>query len=117
MLARAIAAVSGSSAKPTLSVSFTVKDPDAVSAEVLRLAAASARRSAETLCAAAGVALGELVSIEYGDGELNPISRTGCGARDISAVAMMKCAESVPDITPDDISVSDTAVFVWEIRG
>lgn len=112
-LAKALSAIAGCPAHPELSIAFTVKDASAINEEMLRSAAVNARAKAEILCAASGVALGDLIAIDYNWGELNIYSRT----------RLECCEEPAPmidaapiDIDPDDIDVSDTATFVWEIK-
>ena len=83
---------------------------------MLRSAAANAKQKAEILCDASGKELGELLSIDYNLGELNIYSNTRYEmAEDCLAAPMMaKCAEI--DIEPDNVDVSDTATFIWEIK-
>lgn len=112
-LSQALSAISGCISHPQISISFVVKDAAAVNEEMLRSAAANARKKAEILCDASGAALGKLLSIEYNWGELDIRSNTRYSlAEDCLAAPMM--ANSI-DIEPDDINVSDTATFVWEI--
>ena len=113
-LSQALSAISGCISHPQISISFVVKDAAAVNEEMLRSATANARKKAEILCDASDIALGKLLSIEYNWGELNICSDTRYSlAEDCLAAPMM--AKSI-DIEPDDITVSDTAVFVWEIN-
>lgn len=114
-LAKVISAITGSEASPELSIAFTVKNPAKVSEELLISAAQNARAKAEILCRASGVELGQLISIDYNWGELNIISRTSYEMEDclMSHASMGKCC--APEIEPDDIDVSDSAAFVWEI--
>ena len=114
-LAKALYAVSKCPAQPEIAVSFTVKDPSAVSKELLRTATVNAREKAEILCEASNVTLGSLLSIDYNWGELSVVSKT-------EYILEEKCL-SLPcsgladvDFVPDDIDVNDTATFVWEIR-
>ena len=112
-LSQALSAIAGCLSHPQLSVAFVVKDTAAVNEEMLRRAAANAREKAGILCDASGVTLGKLLSIEYNWDELNICSNTRYNlAEDCLAVPMM--ARGI-DIEPDDIEVSDTAAFVWEI--
>lgn len=114
-LAQTLYAISGCLANPELSISFTVKDPSAVNAELLKSATINAKEKAQILCEASGVELGQLLTIDYNWGELNIVSRTDymleekCMAMPVGGLADM-------DIEPDDIDVSDTATFVWEIK-
>lgn len=90
------------------------EDATAINEEMLRSATANAKRKAEVLCDAAGVKLGDLVSINYSWGELNIYSDTNYGlAKDCLADPMTVRAI---DIEPDDIDIRDTATFVWEIE-
>ena len=97
---------------PELSIVFTVKDPAAISADLLRSATTNAREKAEILCSAANVKLGELQAINYNWGELDIVSHTDFDMP-ISCAAMSPGCDI--DIEPDDISLSDTATFIWEI--
>lgn len=112
-LASTLNAISGCSARPTLSIDFTVKDPAAISAEVLRSAAINARAKAEILCTASNVSLGDLLTIDYNWAELSIVSRTEV---DMPIAKSMRAPDCNIEIEPDDISVSDTATFIWEIR-
>ena len=114
-LAQTLYAISKCLAQPELSISFTVKDPTAVNKELLRSAAVNAKDKAQILCEASGVGLGALLSIDYNWGELNIVSHTDymleekCMAMPVGGLADI-------EIEPDDIDVSDTATFVWEIK-
>lgn len=114
-LARTLYAISSCLANPELSISFTVKDPSAVNTELLKSATINAKEKAQILCEASGVELGQLLTIDYNWGELNIVSRTDymleekCMAMPVGGLADI-------DIEPDDIDVSDTATFVWEIK-
>lgn len=114
-LAQTLYAISRCLAQPELSISFTVKDPSAVNKELLKSATINAKEKAQILCEASGVELGQLLAIDYNWGELNIVSHTDymleekCMAMPVGGLADM-------DIEPDDIDVSDTATFVWEIK-
>lgn len=113
-LSQALSAIAGCRSHPQLTISFVVKDASALNEEMLRSATVSARKKAEILCNASGVALGELLSIDYNWGELNVCSDTQYNlAEDCMAAPMM--ARGI-DIVPDDVDVSDTVTFVWEIN-
>ena len=115
-LAKVISAIAGSEANPELSIAFTVKNPAKVSEELLTSAAQNARAKAEILCRASGCEMGQLISIDYNWGELNIVSRTSYEMEDalMPLAAMKKCCS--PEIEPDDIDVSDTVAFTWEIK-
>ena len=112
LLSSVLSAVSGSSAEPEISVRFTVKDKTAVSEAVLREVAVNARRRAEVIADASGVKLRSLLSVEYG-------AKTPALYSPTSFDAENRCMAlgSAPkmNFNPDEITVSDSATFVWEI--
>ena len=114
-LAKTLFAISSCGVQPELSIAFTVKDPTAVSAELLRSATQNAREKAEVLCEAAQVKLGALIAIDYNWGELDVVSHTRYNLDEPCRV--MGCASVADiDIEPDDIRVDDTAPCIWEIQ-
>ena len=119
-LGEALGAVAESKAQPELQVRFTVREPEKLEKELLRSAAESARIRAEILCAAAGRRLGELQRIDYDVTHLNFYSETGMEMEDcmpqMANGAMVKAKRSFgAALRPQDVELSDTAVFVWEI--
>lgn len=110
-LSTALNAVSGCISKPEFQIRFTIKDNTAINEEMLRSAAENAKRKAEILCDASGTKLGDLISINYSWGELDIYSDT----RYDLAEDCVREAPMAYDIEPDDIDVSDTVTFVWEI--
>ncbi len=109
LLSRTIDAIAGSGADAELSISFTVKSPERVSDELLRSAAQNAREKAETLCAASGVKVGELLSIDYNWSDINVYSVSSYAAAGESVRGI------TPEFEPEDIKAQDTATFVWTI--
>jgi len=111
-LSNAVDAISGCKGEPEYSIHFGLKDGEAFKAEMLQSAAKNARTSAEVLAAASGVVLGELVSVSYSRGADAPESSTN--------VVMMRAAGAAEkmsvDFAPEDISRTDHATFVWEIK-
>ena len=114
-LSNVLGAIAACIAEPELNVQFTVKDRAAVNAALLESACANARAKAEILTKASGVTLGQLISIDYNWGELHLHSPTHYKMED---ACMMKAsaAPTAMDIEPDDINVSDSVTFVWEIK-
>lgn len=111
-LSKTLDAISQSKAEAGLFISFTVKEPEKVSAELLRSATENARKKAEILCAASNTTLGELVSIDYNWSDICFNSVSAYSERERGIVP----AAAAPEFTPDDIKSSDTATFVWEIK-
>ena len=113
LLSRALTAISQSVSEPMLAIQFTVGDKDAVHEEILRNASENARKKAEILAAAAGVSLGELLSIDYSWDEIVMTSPTDYR---LEKACMDMSEEMDMDITPEDITVSDNVTFVWAIH-
>lgn len=114
-LSKVLGAIAVCIAEPELNVQFTVKDKEAVDAALLQSACANAKAKAEILTKASGVTLGELVSIDYNWSELHLYSLTHY-EMDPPCMARASAAPTAMDIEPDDIDVSDSVTFVWEIR-
>lgn len=113
-MSKVLTAIAKASVDPVLNIQFSVKDKAAVSEELLIRATENAKRKGEILTKASGVNLGDLISIDYNWGELHLYSETRYNMDNKIMPMMMK--SSVPDIEPDDIDVSDTVSFVWEIN-
>ena len=114
-LSQTLGAIAACIAEPELNVQFTVKDKNAVNAALLESACINAKAKADILARASGVTLGELLSIDYNWGELCLYSPTRYSMED---TCMMKSAAAPGgiEVEPDDIDVSDSVTFVWEIR-
>ena len=106
-----LSALAKCASRPDFSVAFTVKDKDAVSESLLVDATENARAKAAILAQASGVTLGQIINIDYNWGELRLFSQTRYNDN-----IMMEC-EAPPsiDIEPQDIDVSDSVTFVWEL--
>ena len=113
VLSKVLTAIAKASTDPQLNIQFSVKDKAAVSEELLISATENAKHKAEILAKASDVILGHLISIDYNWGELHLYSQT---RYDISNCMDMMSSSSAPDIEPDNIDVSDTVSFVWEIK-
>lgn len=112
-LSAAIEAITGCLADPELDVHFTLHDKEAASDALLTSAAKNARKKAETLAMAAGVTLGELVSIEYAHS--TPEYESSTELRMAKQSALLGDAMNLT-FQPEYVETSDSAVFIWEIR-
>jgi len=113
-LGATLGAISGCEAKPDFNIKFSIKDPSAVSEQLLESAIENAKWKATVLAKSAGVKLGEIQRIDYNWSELHLYSQTDYQFND-----MMLCEAAAPlamDIEPEDIKVNDTATFVWAIE-
>lgn len=101
---------------PKIDVEFTVKDKEAVKKGLLANAAKDAREKANILCEAMDVKLGNLITINYNWSEINIHSYTNYSLNNLKTMGTCCREESLLDFTPDDISVTDNASFIWEIE-
>lgn len=113
MLSKVITAITKSGVDPKVNIRFSVKDKEKVSEELLIDATENARRKAEILAKASKVNLGRLVSIDYNWSELNVYSNI---EYEMESKIISEEKAYAPDIEPDDINLSDTVAFVWEIK-
>jgi uncharacterized protein YggE len=115
-LGRILYALAGADVRPEFRLSYTVGDPEAAKKALLAKAVADAREKAAVLTEAAGVALGQLRSIDYSWGTLS----FECSPMDNMVMARKSASLAEGafdlDIEPDDIEVSDTVTVIWEIE-
>ena len=98
---------------PEFRINYTVKDMEAAKNKLLAKAVADSKEKAKVLAEAAGVALGDIVKIDYSWGELEIFSApVEYSVRSASDAEMDSYSM---DIEPDDIDVTDTVTVVWEI--
>lgn len=113
-LSETLTAIANSGANAEQSIAFTVKEPEKVSAQLLRSATENAREKAEVLCAASGVTLGELVNIDYSWNDIS-IHSPSVYSKQLRCMDAAPTA-AMPEFVPEDIKSSDTATFIWEIK-
>ena len=113
VLSKVLTAITKSGVEPRLNIRFSVKDKEKVNEELLINATENARRRAEVLAKASKVNLGKLLTINYNWSEVGIYSKTTYEMENKSLVMEEAYA---PNIEPDDIELSDTATFVWEIK-
>ena len=111
-LGRVLAAVTASNAKASLSLSFTVADPESVKRRVLEAAVRNARSRAELIATAAGQKLGAIHAIEYGHTEIHIRSESHSLSTTCESAAM----DMELDLNPADIDSDDTVLVVWELE-
>ena len=93
-----------------IEIGHTVRDARPAQLKMLHRAVKDAKEKAEIMAEAAGCKLGMCKSINYGVNELQIYTQ----ARNIhSADEACYCSEESLDITPNDLSVSDTVEVVW----
>lgn len=96
-----------------ISIGYTVKDPRPLQLKMLEMAGRDAKEKAIVLTDALGCKLGSVKSIDYSETEISIYSE----AREIHGAAEAACCnkESL-DISPDDLSVSDSVNVEWYIE-
>lgn len=72
-------------------------------------------KKATILAKAAGVTLGELLNINFSWGEIDIYSHTESRLNQFKIEEYVFMSSAV-DIAPEDIQVSDTVSFIWEIK-
>lgn len=98
--------------EPKISVAFTIKDTDAFIGKLLKSATRDAKLKARTLCAAAGVKLGNLIEINYSQDATILRNETRFENK-----AVLGCSSDTAfNFEPDDVQASDTVDFLWEIE-
>lgn len=116
ILGRVLSMLAGLSGKPEFHVEYTVKDAEGARNELLKKAVADSRQKAEVLAEAAGVALGDIATIDYSWGEVEFVSRPmNKMSRTLMAEAAMEDSMDF-DVVPDDIKVEDTVTVVWSLK-
>lgn len=108
---KAFAAASESMSEPELALRFTVRDKDAVKNELLRLAAEDAKESAKALADALGAELVNILEVRY-----DVPSGDICSGTTVRAKMCLAARTDGFNAAPQDIDVSESAVFTWEIK-
>jgi len=115
LLGTTLGAIAGCEASPNFNIKFSIKDPNAVSEQLLESAVENAKQKAAVLAKAAGVTLGAIRRIDYNWSEHHLYSQTDY----LMDGGALMCCEAAPmalDIEPEDINISDTATVVWAIE-
>lgn len=101
-LGRLIGALVSCRGAPEFRVTYSVSDPSGAESAARQAAVKDARRKAKELAAAAGVSLGELVSVSYHSSPSHP------------AMLGARMAVNV-DAVPEDAVFEDSVTMVWQI--
>lgn len=114
-LGKSLEKLSKSEIKPNINIRFTVRDKEEVKNQLLAAAAKDAKKKAEILCTALDAKLGQLLKINYNWEEIEIYSNIqyemeGCCCGSASG------DDDIIDFTPEEINLTDDAVFVWEIE-
>lgn len=110
-LGRVLTAIAASITVPEFTIGFTVKDKEALAAQLLQNAVLDARMKAEIIARAAMLQLGDILSIDYSWDDVTIHSPT----RFALMSEKMDYASAEIDIQPEEIKVSDAVTIVWQI--
>lgn len=116
-LGAAVGLITKTIANPNLDIEFTVKDKEVAKREALSSTAEDAKLKAEALVAATGEKLGKLISIEHNDWNSLDLSvkvKPLACIEDTCEIAALQTSKIAME--PEDIEVSDSATFIWEIQ-
>ena len=104
--------------RPEFHIEYTVAEPEKCKNELLKNAVTDAKAKADILSKAAGVSLGELITIDYSWAEIDFVSRPMDNM--LMEEGYMRTYESAEaydiDVNPDDIDVTDNVTVVWGIK-
>lgn len=109
-LSAVMSSVSSCSADPDVDIKFTVKDKETAKELLLKLAAKDAKSKAKILASASGAKLGNIITVDYSMNNNDMDSPTGF----FMEKRCMPMGNPI-NIEPDDITISDSVLFVWEI--
>lgn len=114
-LGQILYALGHAAVRPEIQIEYTVADPEKCKNELLADAVADSVRKADVLAKAAGVALGDIVNIDYSWAELEFVSRP-MNSMMLEECCMRSCEDSYDiDINPDDIDATDSVTVVWAL--
>ena len=105
--------------KVLYALGHAVAEPENCKNELLADAIRDSKAKAEVLTKAAGVILGNIVTIDYSWAELELVSRPV--EQFMLAESSVRCSENEGnayniDVNPDNIDVTDNVTVVWEIK-
>ena len=104
--------------RPEFHIEYTVAEPERCKNELLKNAVTDAKAKADVLSKAAGVSLGEIVTIDYSWAEIDFVSRP-MDKMVLEECCIRNCEPEEAydiDINPDDIDVTDNVTVVWKIN-
>ena len=115
-LGKILYALSHAPVYPEFRIKYTVKDTESAKNRLLGKAVVDSKEKAQALTEAAGVMLGEVITIDYSWGEISVVSEPMTRHMVLAEERCMPNACYDIDIEPDDIEVTDTVTVVWAIK-
>ncbi|MBP3324796.1 MAG: SIMPL domain-containing protein [Coprococcus sp.] len=114
-LGQVLYALAHSLVQPEFRINYTIKDTEAAKNQLLGKAVEDSREKARVLTEAAGVKLGDIITIDYSWGEITFLAEPMARSMSLAEECCMAGGSYDIDIEPDDIDVSDTVTVVWQI--
>ena len=116
-LGRVLTLLASCGGAPEFTIQYTIADQEKAKNGLLAKAVEDSRAKAEVLSAAAGVKLGEIVTIDYswGEGDIVSPPMRNMALRECKASGAMDNGIAF-DIEADDIDITDTVTVVWSLK-
>ena len=115
-LGQVLYALAHAAVRPEFRINYTIKDPEAAKNQLLGKAISDSKEKARVLTEAAGVKLGDIVTIDYSWDEIAFVAEPMRKNMLTMGVSSARNSDSYQiDIEPDNINVSDTVTVVWQI--
>lgn len=116
-LGRVLTLLASCKGAPEFTIQYTVADQEQAKNVLLAKAVEDSKAKAEVLSAAAGVKLGEIVTIDYSWGESEIVSppMANMALRECKVAGAMDNGIAI-DIEADDIDITDTVTVVWSLK-
>lgn len=120
LLGDVVSSLADSLSEPRFNISFTSKKMEEAKSDALKSAVEKAKSDAEALAAAAGVKLGDILSINHSFGEVH-FSYPRSANYDFAEEACLgksaaSCSESFRDMSVDDIKIQANVTIEWQIK-
>lgn len=114
-LGQVLYALAHAPVQPEFRINYTIKDTEKAKNQLLGKAVADSKEKARVLTEAAGVKLGDIITIDYSWGEITFLAEPMARNMSLAEECCMAGDSYDIDIEPDDIAVSDTVTVVWQI--
>ncbi len=115
-LGQVLYALAHAPVRPEFRINYTIKDTEVAKNQLLGKAVSDSKEKARVLTEAAGVKLGDIVTIDYSWGEITFLAEPMARNMKLADECCMYEDSYDMDIEPDDINVSDTVTVVWQIE-
>ena len=114
-LGQVLYALAHAPVQPEFRINYTIKDTEKAKNQLLGKAVADSKEKARVLTEAAGVKIGDIITIDYSWGEITFLAEPMARNMSLAEECCMAGDSYDIDIEPDDIDVSDTVTVVWQI--